>query len=373
MPKKTPISVRSISHQKYKFQVTVPPELNEGARGRKFFETRKEAQLFASDLQVRKENFGTRLLQMPESLRQETLHCSELLKPHEATLTQAVNFYVRHLRATKKSCKVSDLVEKFLPAKRLAGRSERYLRDLRMICGDFARYYGARWVTDITPEDVENWVAVDSYSPTTRNNRLRTLSSAFAFAVTRRWCETNPVAQAERAIERKPVARYLSAKQAETLLHAADKDMLPCVAIQLFAGLRPCEMAELDFKNIDLDRNQLWVDREEHTTSHRVIQVMPNLREWLSPYYPRTGKIQPTNYQNRWDALRRQVGLFQNWPHDGLRHSFGTWHFAKFQDLGKTAAQMGHSNPAITRKHYVVREDPSRADEYWNIAPTGGV
>ena len=239
-----------------------------------------------------------------------------------------------------------------------------------MICGDFARTLGARWVCDITPEDVEGWVVIESYSPTTRNNRLRTLSSAFAFAVTRRWCETNPVDRVERAIERKPVAGYLSVKHAEALLRVADKEMLPCVAIQLFAGLRPCEMAELPFENIDLERGQLWVDKKEHTTSHRVVQIMPNLREWLLPSRSRTGKIQPVNYQNRWDTLRRQAGLFEHRPHDGLRHSFGTWHFAKFQDLGKTSAQMGHSNPMITRKHYVVREDPSRADEYWNITPT---
>lgn len=371
MPKRTPISVRPIRHQKYKFQVTVPPELNAGGvRERKFFVTRKEAHSFASDLQVRKENLGTRLLQMPESLRQEALDCVEHLKGHNATLTEAVKFYVRHRLATQKSCRVGDLIEKFLPAKRLAGRSERYLRDLRMICGDFARVYGTRWVTEITPEDVESWVALAAYSPTTRNNRLRTLSSAFAFAVTRRWCETNPVAKVERAFERKPVARYLSAAQAKALLDAADPELLPCVAIQLFAGLRPCEMAELPFENIDLERNQLWVDKEEHTTSHRVVQILPNLRAWLLAFRSRTGKVQPANYQNRWDALRRQAGLFEHWPHDGLRHSFGTWHFAKYQDLGKTAAQMGHSNPAITRKHYVVREDPSRADEYWDIRPS---
>ena len=322
---------------------------------RKSFIARKEAQLF--------------LLQMPESLRQEALDCFEQLKDHKATLTQATNFYVRHLRATEKSCRVSDLIEKFLPAKKLAGRSKRYLRDLRMICGDFARTFGGRWVTEVTPEDVEGWVAVETYSPTTRNNRLRTLSSAFAFAVTRRWCETNPVDKVERAIERKPVARYLSAAQAKGLLEAADEKMLPCIAIQLFAGLRPCEMAELLFESIDLERSQLWVDKKEHTTRHRVVQIMPNLLEWLLPYQFRTGKIQPVNYQNRWDALRRRVDLFEHWPHDGLRHSFGTWHFAKFQDLGKTAAQMGHSHPMITRKHYVVREDPSRADEYWDIAP----
>ena len=370
VPKRTPICVRPIKQGKYRFQVPVPPELNGGKRERKFFVLRKEAQSFAADLQVQKDNFGTRLLQMPEPLRQEALNCVERLKPLQATLSEAVTFYIQHRHHAQKSRTVSELVGTVLAAKTAAGRAKRYLNDLRLICGDFGRSQGGRMASEITPEDVERWVANDSHSPTTRNNRLRTLSSAFSFAVKRRWCETNPVDRVERATERKPVAGYLSPAQAKALLLAADIDLRACVAIQLFAGLRPCELAELNFENIDLERNQLWVDKEEHTTSHRVVHIMPNLHEWLLPYRSRIGKVQPADYQKRWNDVRRRADLYENWPHDGLRHSFGTWHFAKFQDLGKTSAQLGHSNQMITRKHYVVREDPSRADEYWNITPT---
>ena len=153
-------------------------------------------------------------------------------------------------------------------------------------------------VSEIAPEDVERWVANDSHSATMRNHRLRTLPSAFSFAVKRRWCETNPVDRVERATERKPVAGYLRPAQAKALLDAADSDLRAWVAIQLFAGLRPCEMAELNFENIDLERNQLWVDKEERTTSHRVVQIMPNLREWLLPYRSRTGKVSPMVTRN---------------------------------------------------------------------------
>ena len=143
MPKRTPISVRPIKHAKYKFQVTVPPELNGGSRTRKFFVVRKEAQAYAADLQVQKENFGTRLLQIPEPLRQEALACAERLQPFQATLTEAVTFFVQHRQNAQKSCTVAELVAKLLPAKKSAGRSERYLErptaDLRRLC-QTARY-----------------------------------------------------------------------------------------------------------------------------------------------------------------------------------------------------------------------------------------
>ena len=77
--------------------------------------TRKEAQLFASDLQIRKENFGTRLLQMPESLRQKALDCVEHLKGYKATLTEAVSFYVRHRLTTERSCRGLTSSKSFYP------------------------------------------------------------------------------------------------------------------------------------------------------------------------------------------------------------------------------------------------------------------
>ena len=357
MPKRTPICVRAITHKKYKFLVTVPPQPGGGKRERKFFASRKEAQSFASDLQVQRDNFGTRLLQMPESLREEALDCAKLLKPLQATLSEAVRFYLHHRRNASKSCTVSELVEKVLVAKASANKSKRYLNDLRLICGDFAGQHGGRMVSEISVDDVEEWVNSGTRSPT-RNNRLRTLSSAFSYAVARRLCDANPASRVERATENKPIAGYLSAEQATSLLRNADTDLRACVAIQLFAGLRPCEMAELKFENINLEHNLLGVDTEEHTTSHRFVHIMPNLREWLLPYGSRTGMVQPHDYQRRWDHLRKQTGLYKDWPHDGLRHSYGTWHFAKFQDLGKTTAQLGHSNQMIARRHYVVRVEP---------------
>lgn len=166
--------MRAVKHRKYNFQVAVPPELNGGKRERKYFMLRKEAQSFASDLQVQKENFGTRLLQIPEVLRQETLDCAERLKPFQSSLTEAVTFFIQHRHNAQKSCTFSEL----LLSKKSMGRSERYLNDLRRICGEFAREYGARAVAEVSPDDVENWATNNEHSPTTRNNRLRVVFKA---------------------------------------------------------------------------------------------------------------------------------------------------------------------------------------------------
>ena len=139
--------------------------------------------------------------------------------------------------------------------------------------------------------DVEAWVTSDTRSATTATIACEHCPSAFAYAVVRRWCDANPASRVERATENKPVAGYLSVVQATALLQHADADLRACVAIQLFAGLRPCEMVDLKFESINLNRSFLVVDTEEHTTSHRLRgNHCQTLREWLLPYAVRTGK-----------------------------------------------------------------------------------
>ena len=139
VPKRTP-DLRACDHAQKNTNSRLPcPRTSaEGSGERKFFDSRKEAQAFASDLQVQRDNFGTRLLPMPESLREEALDCAERLKPLQATLSEAVTFYLQHRQNALKSCTVSELVRKVLVAKASANRSKRVLDrsavDLRRLC-----------------------------------------------------------------------------------------------------------------------------------------------------------------------------------------------------------------------------------------------
>lgn len=180
----------------------MPPALNGERRARKCFHTRKDAEQFASDLRARKENYGIRLAQVPERLRHEALECEERLKAINATLTEATVFFIQHREATRRSCTVADLIAKVIEAKKLAARSKRYLADVRLIGGDFAKHDLNKFVCDVIPTDVDNWVGERKLSPTTRNNRLRTLSLAFSYTVKRDRCSSNPIDRVERATER---------------------------------------------------------------------------------------------------------------------------------------------------------------------------
>jgi hypothetical protein len=68
------------------------------------------------------------------------------------------------------------------------------------------------------------------------------------------------------------------------------------------------------------------------------------------------------------DEDRERAGLLTNWPQNALRHSFGSYHLAKFQDAPALALQMGNSVDVIM-KHYRELVRPADAAKYWRIRP----
>jgi len=58
---------------------------------------------------------------------------------------------------------------------------------------------------------------------------------------------------------------------------------------------------------------------------------------------------------------------WSEWPKDILRHSFGSYHLAKFQNAALTAEIMGHKNARMLYKHYrdVIKNDED-VDAYWS-------
>ena len=64
--------------------------------------------------------------------------------PLAQRLRDAVEFYLPHLQATKRSCTAAELVDELLQAKEADGASTRYLADLRSRLNQFAAVFDGR-------------------------------------------------------------------------------------------------------------------------------------------------------------------------------------------------------------------------------------
>ncbi len=104
------------------------------------------------------------------------------------------------------------------------------------------------------------------------------------------------------------------------------------------------------------------------TASRRLVTIQPNLKAWLAPLARSSRRVQPPNSRKLREAAQRRAGIGK-WPTDALRHSFASFHLAKFQDAPALALQMGHTTTAMLFAHYREVVTPEAAEAYWKIKP----
>ena len=92
-------------------------------------------------------------------------------------------------------------------------------------------------------------------------------------------------------------------------------------------------------------------------------------RDWLTPYRLREGPITPDrniDVFSEWlRGLAHSAGI-NPWPHNAMRHSFGSYFLGKTKDENLTASEMGNSPGVVVRHYRAVVKDADVA-EYWHI------
>jgi integrase len=341
-----------------------------GKRRRKFFETRAEAQSYADLKNIELENRGREHAEFDSRLRDMAQDCADKLKAFGKTIADATHHYVEHLRASERSCTVKQLLAELLDAKESKGVSRRHLDDLRQRAGRFAESFGDRIAATITSREVEEWLDSLNVGPQTRNHYRSAVRLMFNFAVRRGYAATeNPTAKIEKANVLRPAPGILTVAQSAHLLENASPEILPYIAIGLFAGLRTAEIMRLDWSEIDFESGLIKVAAEKAKTAQkRFASIQPNLREWLLPLRRHSGKVAPDNFRKLFDEARAAASI-ELWPSNAMRHSYASYHLAHFQNAARTAMELGHHDSRITYAHYRELVKPKDAERYWNIRP----
>ncbi|HSH39032.1 MAG TPA: hypothetical protein VK993_09620 [Chthoniobacterales bacterium] len=316
-----------------------------------------------------KEANGASAVSMPERLRIEAIACEQLLAPFGKRLSEAVEFYVAHLRAVSTSKTVAQTVDEMIREKRADGLSQRYVADLRVRLARFTQTFGQQIIATVDAPLIDEWLRSLAVSGVTRNTFRRRLAALFSFAKSKRYLTTSPLRDVARAKEVQSEVGILTVDELTTLLQSASSETLPFWAIGAFAGLRRAELERLDWVDVDLEDRHITVRAENaKTAARRIVNIEPNLLAWLSSYGGLGGPVCPPNLQLKINDDRARAGLLRGWPQNALRHSFGSYHLAMYQDAAALALQMGNS-PAVIFRHY--RELVKRRDaiRYWQIEP----
>lgn len=262
-----------------------------------------------------------------------------------------------------------EAVSDFLRAKARAGRSDRYLRQLRVSLSAFVKGHELSPISALTVTDIETWLDTSGWKAKTRRGYLGDVSTLFNFARRRGWCQDNPAAAVELpTLPQTPPAIHTPAQVRAVMDFARRYDihLCRCLAVRYFAGLRSSEAQTLREENIRDGYIEVTAARSK-TRRRRLVSIQPNLAAWLAAggTLPLSG-----NASNTWRyftaALLRKLNI--DWPHNVTRHSFVSYHLAQFQHAGKTALEAGHTE-AVLFSNYRETVTAQAAAAFWSIAP----
>ena len=357
-----------------------------GKRVRFFYKTMEEAEGKAALMRVARQNQGNDAFSMIARTRADAQQALKLLEPHGLTLTQAAQFYLDNIDVIQNAKTYSETVAELLHAKEQDGKSARYLQDMRNRLESAEPAFGTRLLHTIKPVDLDDYLRSLDVAGMTRNNFRRLFSVLFRYGVTRRYCLKNPVAQIDVVTVERGKPPILSVPEARALMSNLEAELVPAIALALFAGLRPeaeifASDHPLDWRHIDLEDRTIDIDKSKNVGSHRYVKIQENLLEWLNPHVCKSGAICGVDYYARLRKARakavetlRKAGewaeMLETWPGDVLRHSYASYHCAHFKDSRLTSQGMGHSGDLqIFNRHYRNRVKEADALAFWQIVP----
>lgn len=261
---------------------------------------------------------------------------------------------------------VVQTVNEFLLAKARAGRSDRYLRQLRVSLSHFSGGRARLPISAVSIGDIEAWLDSSDWAVRTQRGYLSDVRTMFNFAVRRGLVERNPASAVELPVDDGGEPPVIHApEQVKKVLDKA-REMHPetCrhLAVRYFAGLRSAEAHRMTEENILLDRGVIEVPaKKAKTRRRRLITIQPNLRAWLAL----DGKLGPIGDMTIRAVIRASK---VEWHHNVTRHSFVSYHLAQFQNAAKTALEAGHTEQMLFA-HYRELVTQAQATEFWSIKP----
>ena len=259
-----------------------------------------------------------------------------------------------------------EAVNEFLLAKARAGRSDRYLRQLRVSLKSFALGRGRAPLAGLERIDVQRWLDAQVWSPVTAKGYSGDVRTLFNFAVRRGYLERNPALAVETpaTLSLARIAVHQPDQAAAVLATARRADLDACrhLAVRYFSGIRTSEAHLLREPDLRISQGLIEVPAvKSKTRRRRLVTIQPNLAAWLAL----GGELRPIGPM----TIRRIIRLARvSWPPNVTRHSFVSYHLAAFENAGKTALEAGHSEQMLFT-HYRALVTPEAAAAYWAILP----
>lgn len=376
--------------------------MKNGQRERRGFDTLAKAKTHAAILSTKIGNEGASALSLTPAQRDDAVGALRILDG-KASLTAAAKLWARH-NGIAGGVTVAELGRRWLAALKVQGCRPSTLREREHKVGRLAADMGERPVVSLTRDDIAGWLTAKGGTGATWDGYRRAFNAMFNHAVRERMAESNPVAgiRAVRMDETLPTP--FTVADATAILRTAAEwtpRLVPTLALQFFAGLRPGEALGMDWSAVDFKGKIIRIMPETSKVRRsRIVPMNQTLIDWLTPYRKARGPV-GIQTQNQFDYAiyrkpigpayeqegipiaerepdKRPKGLLAaagvDWIQDGPRKTFASAHYAMHGDAAKLAAILGHTGGHdVLFRHYRGLMTKAEARRFFAIRPaTGG-
>lgn len=318
-------------------------------------------------------------LALTPSQRNDARAALALLAPVGITLEQAARIALGK-RAPKPSVTVAKVADEFLRSRLTEGcrpaTFDWYEERLNVIVAHF----GDHIIDGITRGDFKKWLEQSSSSAAARAGTARAARALWRYAQHHDPSYVNDVVTDGLTFQAPSATadgskKFLSVDTCEKILKGVPKFYHNAVALMLFAGIRPEEIAGerkewLKWEHVNVTEKLIRVPADiSKTGQSRLIEGLPDtIWAWLTPT-DRAATISPHNIRTVIASVKTASGLVK-WKQDGLRHSFATYAMGLNNNPGLVAVWLGHNgNPTMLYRHYRGLVTKSEAEKFFALRP----
>lgn len=257
-------------------------------------------------------------------------------------------------------------VNEFLVYQARLARSDRYLRQLRVVFNSLLKGRRDCMVHELTPADVRRWAEAGRWSQGTARRYVADVRGFLEWCRRREWVLSNPADEVRipKAVDTRPPPIH-TPEEVAAILEASrsNLDVTRHLAVRYFAGLRTAEAMALREEDVRIDEGILVVPAAKaKTRRRRVVRICPALAAWLALGGQLRG-IRPDTVRQ----VMRLAGV--KCPPNVSRHSWCSYHLALHESAAKTALEAGHAESMLFG-HYRALVSQEAAARYFDIRPT---
>lgn len=294
--------------------------------------------------------------------------------PENVDPREAARFYMEHHQAAE-SIPLRDAVRGYLHTLQVRKLSWEYIGHCRRELGRLEDCFGGGTdLSAITGTDLVKLLAALPLSPRTKENYRSHYERFFKWCMKSGWIMHSPmdaidsirVAETDPGVMPVDDVRALMHKCLETHPRSA-----PFLALSFFAGLRSSQIPRLKRGDLNFDERGITLPGATHKTRKRfyVEGHEENLWAWLEPLRGKKSwkPFAHSTFRDWREKAYLKSGV--EYPHNGARDSFCSYHIALYNDASRTATLLTHRGVNMLYSHYRGKALKRDAVEYFKIRP----